>query len=141
MHDPTTDSSISIVMTKLIGKVTPGMGMLSEKMKTVPGLLEGYYKKTGLHLFPGSLNIKLVSEFSVPVGAIRFEQEDKDSKLWVNLIPCKFKDTEAFIVRTDKAERGEGKALPKNIIEILSDVKLRDAYKLQDGDEIEITIK
>ena len=109
-------------------------------MKAVPGLLEGYYKVTGLHLFPGSLNIKLESEFSMPVGAIRMEQEDYGGTVSVSLIACRILDTKAFIVRTDKAERVEGKTHPKTIIEILSDIKLRDVYKLKDGDIVEITI-
>ena len=116
------------------------MGNLSNKMKNVPGLLEGYYKKTGLRLFPGSLNVKLENDFNMPDRAIRLEQEDYGGTVSVSLIRCKFLNTEAFIVRTDKAERGEGRCHPKTIIEILSDLKLRETYNLKDGDEVEIIV-
>jgi hypothetical protein len=35
-------------------------------MKTIANLLDADYKKRGLHLYPGSLNIELESEWSMP---------------------------------------------------------------------------
>ena len=43
----------------------------------------------------------------------------------------------AFLLRTDENERGTGRH-SQNIIEIATDVRLRDAYQLEDGDWVEI---
>jgi riboflavin kinase, archaea type len=127
-------------MKKLIGKVITGSGDLSFRMNTVPNLMEAYYKKTGFRLFPGSLNIKMENDFQVPTGAMRLEKEEYGGQVSVSLIPCRFLDKDVFIVRTDKVERNEVPTHPKNIIEIISDVKLRDTFNLKDGDTVEITL-
>lgn len=127
-------------MVKLTGKVKTGIGDLSYRMKTVEGLLDAYYKKTGLVLVPGSLNVELDQIWSMPKNNIRLEKEEYGGKVSVSLLPCKIKDTTAFIVRTDKVEAGLIPTHPKNIIEIISDIKLRDKYGLKDGDQVEVTV-
>jgi len=127
-------------MKILKGKVITGIGDLSFRMETVPGLLDAYLSKTGLHLFPGSLNVLLDGEWSMPENKIRLEKEEYGGQVSVSLLPCKLFDAPAFIVRTDKAEAGQIKTHPKNIIEIIGDVKFRDKYNLKDGDEVEISI-
>ena len=53
--------------------------------------------------------------------------------------PCFILSREAFILRKDAnaEERGHH---PRNVVEIATDVKLRDAYGLQDGDLVEVSI-
>jgi riboflavin kinase len=57
----------------------------------------------------------------------------------VNIVPCTVYDRKAFLLRTDanKQERGHH---PRTIIEIATDVKLRDHLKLKDGDLVEIDV-
>lgn len=124
----------------LKGKVTSGIGDLSFRMNTVEGLLDAYYKKTGLSLVPGSLNVELDQIWSMPQNCIRLEKEEYSGKVSVSLLACKIFDTKAFIVRTDKVEAGQISTHPKNIIEIISDIKFRDKYNLKDGDQVEIIL-
>lgn len=44
-----------------------------------------------------------------------------------------------MLLRTDANEQGRGHH-PKTIIEIATDVKLRDAFHLRDGDEVTIEV-
>lgn len=127
-------------MQHLIGKVKSGIRDLSFRMETVPGLLDAYYKKTGMHLHPGSLNVELDKEWSLPKKVIRLEKEEYGGQVSVSLLPCQIYDTKAFIVRTDKVEQGKILTHPKTIIEIISDLKLREKYNLKDGDSVEVII-
>ena len=120
----------------LVGKVKTGMNSLSYWMS----ILESYYTdKTGIKLFPGSLNIELTEPFHLPENTIRLEDYEYGGTVSVSILPCRIFDRKAFIIRTDKNARGEGDH-PPTIIEIASDVKLRDEYNLADGDVVEIFI-
>ncbi len=101
--------------------------------------LQGYYKdKTGMNLFPGTLNIQLEEPFDLPKdGVIRFEKEEYGGVVSVSLLLCTVMGRKAFVLRTDANAREEGHH-PKTIIEIATDVKLRDAYGLIDGDIVEV---
>ena len=121
---------------RLIGKVKSGMNSLSYWMDK----LEYYYTlKTGMKLFPGSLNVELSEPFHLPENAIRLEAEEYGGKVSLSMLPCRIFDRKAFIIRTDKNARGLGDH-PPTIIEVATDVKLRDAYSLKDGDEVEVFI-
>lgn len=126
-------------MKVLKGVVSTGIGDFSKKMEDIPGLLEAYQRKTGMSFYPGTLNVRLQEEYSIPKDALKLDKEEYGGRVSVFIVPCMFFDKEAFILRTEKNESGAGDH-PKTIVEIASDVKLRDAYNLKDGDEIEITI-
>ena len=105
------------------------------------GKLQDYYfKKTGMKLFPGTLNIQLDRPYSLPKKVIRLEKEEYGGTVSVSIVPCKIFATKAFIMRTDKNEAGLGR-YPKTIIEVASAVKLRDKYNLKDGDPIEVEVE
>ena len=120
----------------LKGKVKPGMNSLSYWMER----LEVYYtEKMGMELFPGSLNIELDKVFHLPSEVIRLEKEEYGGAVSVSILPCKIFGRKAFILRTDKNASGKGDH-PLNIIEIATDVKLRDRYNLHDGDIVEVEL-
>ena len=108
-------------------------------MDTISGLLDAYERKTGMRFYPGSLNVELDEEFSVPANSRRLEKEDYGGTVSSYIVPCKVFDKKAFILRTERNESGLG-VHSKRIIEVASDVRLRDAFKLQDGDNVEISI-
>jgi riboflavin kinase len=118
----------------LRGKVVSGIGNFSY---WIDRLREHYLRKTGMHLFPGTLNVSLGEPYTVPKDAIRLEGEEYGGTVSVSLVPCSIFGRRAFILRTDANEQGRGHH-PKTIIEIATDVKLRDCYQLNDGDEVEI---
>lgn len=123
-------------MRVLRGTVVSGMGNFSYWLEK----LESFYtQKTGMRLFPGTLNLQLEQPYSLPAEVIRLEKEEYGGTVSVNIVPCRIFERAAFLLRTDANEAGTGHH-PKNIIEIAADVKLRDAYHLADGDEIEVHI-
>ena len=121
-------------MPVLRGVVVSGMGNFSFWLEK----LESFYaQKTGMRLFPGTLNLRLPEPYSLPVEVIRLEKEEYGGTVSVSMVPCRVFERQAFLLRTDANEAGTGHH-PKSIIEIATDVKLRDAYSLRDGDEVEV---
>ena len=54
-------------------------------------------------------------------------------------MPCKIVGRKAFILRPD-TDTGKHGDPPARILEIATDVNLRDMYKLKDGDLIELEV-
>jgi riboflavin kinase len=69
----------------LRGKVTSGQGNFSfwiEKLEN------HYFRKTGMHLYPGTLNVLLDYPWSLPAGCLRLEKEEYGGTVSVSLVPC-----------------------------------------------------
>jgi riboflavin kinase, archaea type len=118
----------------LRGKVVSGMGNFSfwiEKLR------EHYFLKTGMRLFPGTLNLEIEEPYSLPKQVIRLEAQEYGGTVSVNIVPCSIFGRKAFILRTDANEEGRGHH-PRTIIEVATDVKLRDQFHLKDGDVVEV---
>lgn len=124
-------------MTLLRGTVVSGMGNFSFWIEK---LQEYYARKTGMQLFPGTLNLRLERPYSLPKRVIRLEKEEYGGTVSVSLVPCTVFGRQCFLLRTDKNESGTGHH-PKTIIEIATDIKLREHHHLQDGDQIEVEIE
>ena len=120
----------------LSGKVKSGMFSLSYWMDK---LEKHYTEKAGMKLYPGSLNIELSEPYNLPSEVIRLEKEEYGGTVSLSILPCKIFDRKAFIIRTDKNASGMGDH-PLNIIEVATDVKLRDEYDLSDGDIVEVYV-
>jgi CTP-dependent riboflavin kinase len=123
-------------MRRLQGKVVSGLGNFGQWIERLSGF---YEQKTGMRLYPGTLNIELPSEYSLPTGVIRLEADEYGGGVSVSLVPCRIFERQAFLLRTDQNEKGVGHH-PRNIIEIATDVRLRDHYKIKDGDWVEIEV-
>ena len=122
--------------TMLKGKVVSGIGNFSYWIEK---LQNHYYVKTGMKLFPGTLNIQLERPYALPKNVIRLEKNEYSGTVSVNLVPCTIFGRRAFILRTDANEAGLGDH-SRNIIEIATDFKLRDRYSLKDGDIVEVLV-
>jgi len=96
-----------------------------------------YFGKTGMRLFPGTLNIQLDEPYTLPGKVIRLESREYGGNVSVNIVPCAIWGKSAFILRTDANEEGRGHH-PRTIVEVAADVKLRDHFHLNDGDIVEI---
>jgi riboflavin kinase, archaea type len=128
--------SLAKNMLRLRGKVVSGradFGQWIERLSTL------YERKTGMLLYPGTLNVELPSEYSLPADVTRLEADEYCGTVSVSIVPCRIFDRQAFLLRTDENERGTGHH-PRNIVEIATDVRLRDLYGLSDGDWVEIEI-
>jgi len=123
---------------KLTGKVRSGVGNFSYWMAR----LEPFYTaRTGVKLFPGTLNIELDQPFDLPEKAvIRLEKEEYGGMVSVSILPCRFFDRHAFILRTDNNAANQGPH-PTTIIEVACEVKLRDTFNLHDGDIVSVDIE
>ncbi|WP_230200127.1 CTP-dependent riboflavin kinase [Bacillus niameyensis] len=123
-------------LIKLTGKVVSGLGNYSywiEKYQSI------YYEKTGMILFPGTLNVELNEPYNLPSNTIRLEKEEYGGTVSVSILPCKIFGMKSFILRTDGNANGTGDH-PKTIIEIATDIKLRDKFNLKDGDLVEVVV-
>ncbi len=121
-------------MTRLRGKVVSGVASFGEWIERLNGF---YEQKTGMRLYPGTLNVELTSEYSLPADVIRLEAAEYGGRVSVSIVPCRIFDRPAFLLRTDQNEQGTGHHA-RNIIEIATDVRLRDSYQLKDGDSVEV---
>ncbi|MDG5788399.1 DUF120 domain-containing protein [Evansella sp. AB-P1] len=123
-------------MIILRGKVVSGFGNFSYWIEK----LQKYYrKKTEMSLYPGTLNIELDKPYDLPTNCIRLEKVEYGGTVSVSIQPCTILNRPAFILRTDKNASGKGDH-PRTIIEVATDVRLRDVYNLMDGDIVEVTI-
>lgn len=121
---------------KLTGKVGSGKGDFAQ---WIAKLSEHYERKTGLRLFPGTLNIDLDHEYRLPENPIRLEGAEYGGTVGVNLVPCTIFGRRAFILRTDASEAGTGDH-SRHVVEIATDIKLRDAYGLTDGSIVTVEL-
>lgn len=123
-------------MTRLRGKVVTGLanfGFWIERLNSF------YEAKTGMRLYPGTLNLELPEAFSLPPDPLRLEACEYGGSVSVSIVPCRILGRRAFLLRTDPNEQGTGHH-PRNIIEIATDIRLRDAYHLSDGDWVEVEL-
>ena len=121
-------------MRVLKGKVVTGVGNFSfwiEKLR------DHYLHKTGLRLFPGTLNIQLDEPFELPRERARLEAEEYGGTVSVNIVPCKVFGLAAVILRTDKAD---SEPQLRKLIEVACEVKLREQQQLSDGDVVEVEV-
>jgi riboflavin kinase, archaea type len=118
----------------LRGRVTVGIGAHARWMTVHADLYEA---KTGVRLYPGSLNVVLDRPCHVGSQPVRLEPPEYGVGL--SIVPCTIQGVDAFILRTDKNDRGDGDH-PPNVLEVAAAVRLRDALDLRDGDEVEIMV-
>ena len=116
------------------GRVTSGIGGHAHWMTVHADLYEA---KTGSRLYPGTLNVVLDREWRVSGQPIRLEPPEYAVAL--SIVPCTIQGLDAFLVRTDKNDRGEGDH-PPNVVEVAAVVQLRQALALDDGDPVEIEV-
>ena len=124
-------------MLILSGEIRTGKGNFSYWLDK---LALYYTRKTGLRLFPGTLNVHLsTGSYPTPAKALRLEKEEYGGRVSVSIVPCKIFGRKAFILRPD-TDTGKHGDPPDKILEIATDVNLRDMYRLKDGDIVEVEV-
>ena len=131
---PDTLGSDKLGVMLLRGRESGGIGNLAHLMTVHADLYEA---KTGVRLYPGSLNVVLDHVWHV--GTQRVQLDPPDVGVGLSIVPCTIERLDAFILRTDKNDRGEGDH-PPNILEVGAAVRLRDAPGLANGNEVDIIV-
>ena len=121
-------------MRVLKGRVVTGVGNFSFWIEK---LQDHYREKTGMRLFPGTLNVELDEPFDLPRERARLEAEEYGGTVSVSIVPCKVFGRAAVILRTDKAD---SEPRTRRIIEVACEVKLRERHQLRDGDVVEVEV-
>lgn len=121
-------------MARLRGQVVSGLSSFGFWIERLSPL---YERKTGMRFYPGTLNLELSEPYALPANVLRLEAQEYGGGVSVNIVPCRIFGRHAFLLRTDQSEQGTGHH-PRNIIEIATDIRLRDAYHLKDGDWVEV---
>lgn len=117
------------------GRVTSGLGTAKMWVSKIDDILK---QKTGMKVFHGTLNIKLEENYIVePDFIITPEQYGGTENVLVK--KCKIFEDEAYIVRAEKNQVGNGDHSLK-IVEIVSNINLRKTYKLKDDTNIIILV-
>ena len=104
-------------------------------------LCDHYIRKTGVRLFPGTLNVHLINaKYQMPeTGVIRLDRAEYGGAVSVSILACRLFGKPAFVLRTDSDDGKHGDP-PEAILEIASDLPLRITYGLQDGDIVEVEV-
>ena len=122
---------------KLVGEVRTGKNDFSYWMSE----LSSYYtEKTGMSFFPGTLNLHLLDrKYHFPKNCLRLEKEEYCGTVSISMVECNILGKKAYILRTD-SDTGKYGYPPEQILEIATEVKLRDEFNLKDGDLVEVRI-
>ena len=126
----------------LTGKVQAGFGKASHWLNLFN---VAYSEKLGISVFPGSLNIALDQVFDwfdarYEAHRIWFGREEYCGERDILLLPCELVSLDhrrAFLWTPTTAARDRRDPW---VVEVVSDVNLRDQFGLQDGDVVEIRV-
>jgi len=118
----------------LKGKVASGIGTAKMWVSKIEDVFE---KKTGMKIYHGTLNIRLEEDYVVePDWIIKPEEFGGTQNVLVK--KCEIMEKEAYIVRAEKNQIGQGDHDLKTI-EIVSNINFREMYNLKDQDCIIIS--
>jgi CTP-dependent riboflavin kinase len=124
----------------LAGRVQSGKGDASRWLALFK---TAYSRKTGMPVFPGSLNVALDASFDWSAPAIKertiwFGREEYEGERDILLVPCVLANLNA-----ERAMLWTPTTAARNrpdpwVVEVIAGVNLRATYALSDGDLVEI---
>jgi CTP-dependent riboflavin kinase len=94
---------------------------------------DSYERAIGVRLEPGSLNVLLDVPWVMREPQVRLEPSE--AGVGIGLVSCRLNSVLCWVVRTDRNNAGVG-GHPLTVVEVVSEVHLRSALDLQDGDEV-----
>jgi len=126
----------------LRGRVQPGKGDASHWLRLFNA---EYSRKLRMAVYPGSLNLALDHDFDwfavrYQPHTIWFGREEYGGERDILLLPCELVNLDrrqAFLWTPTTAARDRTDPW---VIELVCDVKLRDTYHLQDGDNVAVAV-
>jgi CTP-dependent riboflavin kinase len=126
----------------LRGRVRSGKG---DAARWLAAFNDAYARKTGMRVFPGSVNVALDIPFDwsardLQDRIILFTGEEFGGERDILMLPCRLPtlgSQRAFLWITTNAVTESAR---QNIVEVIASVGLRDAFGLRDDDLVEIEI-
>jgi riboflavin kinase len=126
----------------LTGRVQSGTGKAAHWLSVFN---EAYARKTGMAVYPGSLNVGLDAPFDWfeprwQAAVVWFGRDEYGGERDILLFPCSLSSAigqRAFLWSTTSAARDPADRL---LAEIIAPVGLRATYGLKDGDPIQISL-
>lgn len=94
--------------------------------------------RTGMNVYHGTLNVKLDKDYVVTPDLTIAPNEYGGTQI-VLVKRCKVLGNDAYIVRAEKNQKGEGEH-NLQVVEIVSNINFREKYKLKDGEKLLIQI-
>jgi len=121
--------------TVMQGRVVGGLGE-GQYYISREGYRNQFFKKLGFVPFPGTLNIKLDEPFNPGPHQVLIEgfREKERTYGGCRCYRIKINGQEGAIIRPDRS------SYPLDLVEVISPLRLRDALKLKDGDEVRLTL-
>lgn len=103
-----------------------------------------YARKLGMPVFPGSLNLRLPQPFDwadprYAQHLIRFDRTEYGGERDILLLPCRLATLNGhpgYLWTTTTPREGDS----QHVIEIVTDVSLRETYGLKDGDSVTVDL-
>ena len=123
-----------MIKLELEGKVKSGFGVGA---KYIEMMNKAFKEKYGIMLYPGTLNIEVEEPFILE-SEERILKNEYNGNQDVIIKKVKFFNKEVYIVRPELNNKTDGEQ-PVNVIEIVSDINLRQEYDLKDGDKCKIS--
>ena len=120
---------------KYRGTIFSGIGVAQNR---VADNLDLYEKKTKIQFFPGTLNVRVTEEFTLPNHRIDIAAEEIVStgrKSKISLVPASLFGEPVFLLYPHNA------LYERNVVEIMAPFNVRNRFGLHDGDDIEIEVK
>ena len=121
-------------MTSYRGRIFKGIGIAKERVEQNSAV---YQQAIGVELVPGTLNVRLGRDFSIPEGSIRIPAEKIrpiGSTRDVLLVLAKLHGNDVVIMCPDPP------FYDKKVIEIMAPFNISEHYGLAEGDEIEVVV-
>lgn len=128
--------------TVLRGRVQSGQG---DAARWLSKFNEAYARKTGMAVYPGSLNVALDRPFDWDASGLQplivpFARAEYGGERDILLVPCTLRNLRAqpaFLWTTTTAAKGREDPW---VVEIIAAVGLRATFGLRDGDEVVIEL-
>ncbi|WP_396907952.1 DUF120 domain-containing protein [Mycolicibacterium sp.] len=120
------------------GTVVSGAGRMKNRMAPGTQASKAFEEVTGTVLAPGTLNVRLPSPVDMPSAARKFTRPGADGDAQVYIAPATLNSINGFIVRAERTESGAGRH-PKDVVEFICAINLREHLGLSDGDTVTIT--
>ncbi len=102
-----------------------------------------YRRKTGLTLYPGTLNLRLARPYPLPAAQLtRLEPGEYGGTVGISIVPARILGRPAVVLRPDVpgGATAEEAAQRLTTLEVATDIKLRDVYGLTDGDTVAVEV-